>query len=462
MSIPGSNLRLSAVLLACFLLEGGLAETDGFVTEKGRLPHLTIGHNTMTFATNGAWVLTWQGKDLLSGGITFREKGWLRWGTQMRRTSDADAFEASSNEFPELKFSSTLKDLDRSELFEIEQSVIRQENELRFEYQLKALIDIETEVLGGEFELPLKEIFSQRLLLRFDKRIAPISKTQKGQVVGEFTASEFAVLNASVAVARIKVPAGTVWHLLDDRPFELNVVRAQFGIPVKDKKISKGQEFNLGYTIHLPAGSTRTVALGSYGLDFIEGGDLAIHQLQSGKIAEIGLRARKEGQPRLLETAELLPPASSATGVHFAGSLQARHNDIESQEGTKDAPVVPYRLRAMLSGKTVNLIWRFPSSKLSRDWQLGIFHSSQSALQVVPNPESKEGEPAKDFILHQGQSEAMSLKFDVSTELQPIQSKGESQGFLPLSLTPLGKSEKPEYVEARISLEWKAIPQKSQ
>ncbi|MDP6112549.1 MAG: hypothetical protein QGG53_11835, partial [Planctomycetota bacterium] len=138
----------------------------------------------MTFATSGAWLLTWRGKDLLSGGITFREKGWLRWGTQMRRTSNDDAFEASSEDIPGLKFSNTLKDLKRSKLFEIQQSVTREKNELRFEYQLKALVDIESEVLGAEFELPLKEFFAQGLRLRFDKRIVPIPTKEKGQMVG--------------------------------------------------------------------------------------------------------------------------------------------------------------------------------------------------------------------------------------------------------------------------------------
>jgi len=430
--------------------------------EYGRLPHLTIGHNTMTFATNGAWVLTRRGKDLLSGGISFREKGWLRWGTQTRRTSNADAFEASSAEIPVLKFSSTLKDLERSELFEIQQSVTRMKNELHFEYQLKALINIESEVLGGEFELPLKEILAQRLQLRFDKRIAPVSGIKKGQKIGEFTASEFAVLEARVPVVKIKMPAGTVWHLLDDRPFELNVLRAQFGIPVKDKKISKGQEFKLGYTVHLPTDSIHAVALGSYGLDFTERGDLVIHQVQSGKIAEIAIRARMEGQSQFLETAKFLPPARSITGIHFAGSLQVKHDKTERKDGTKDAPIVPYRLRATLSGQTMNLVWRFPGAKLSTDWQLGIFHSSQSALRVIPDPESEVAEQAKDFILHQTKLEAINLKIDTATELQRIQSEGESQAFLPLSLTPLGKTEKTDYVEARISLEWKAISKSAQ
>ena len=106
----------------------------------------------------------------------------------------------------------------------------------------------------------------------------------------------------------------------------------------------------------------------------------------------------------------------------------------------------------------MNLVWRFPTAKLPEDWQLGILHSSKLALKVIPSPESKVVKQAKHFILHETKRAAINLKVDTSTELQPIQSEGQSQTFLPLSLTPIGKAEKPDYVEARISLEWKAIP----
>ena len=455
-----TNLKISVLLVCCALGRGTAQSNGGFVMEDGRLPYLATGHNTMTFATSGAWLLTWRGKDLLSGGITFREKGWLRWGTQMRRTSNDDAFEASSEDIPGLKFSNTLKDLKRSKLFEIQQSVTREKNELRFEYQLKALVDIESEVLGAEFELPLKEFFAQGLRLRFDKRIVPIPTKEKGQMVGWFIATELAVLKACVPVVKMKVPAGTLWYLLDDRPFNLNVARARFGIPVKDKKITKGQTFRLGYTVLLPPGNP-AVALGSYGLDFTESGGLTIHHLTSGKIAELALQARKEGQPQSLEAKSLLPPARSATGIHFAGSLQVKNDETENEK-KEDATVVPYRLRAVLTGKTMNLIWRFPRAGLSEDWQLGILYSAKSALKIAPNPQEEEKGTTGEYVLNQTKGEVINLKADTSAELQPIESEGESRAFVPLALSPLGGAEKSDYMEARVSIVWKAAPKQAQ
>ena len=412
-----------------------------FVIEPYRLPFIHVGDFELVLLTNGAFVLHRNGRCVMHGGVTFREKGWKRWGAQARRTSDGDEMDVVDSGRV-LAFRSIMRDLDRHPFFEIDERVEAHESRFSFDYRLRALESLELENLGAEFSMPVAELLRSTRRVLFGKRLLAVPAKTRGQFVGHYPATFFSLLEKGTPIATVRIPKALRWNLMDDRPFGQNKARTQFVCAIPGGKVEKGQEIALSFDLVLDVirESLRT-RLGSFDFSLDDAG--SFEAVESGIGWEGGLwtlsrRQDGSGVPAILAPVATLRPVNSGNQrILFAG----RTGHAAAEVGTE------YRLKAQLSGSWVKFIYRLRSVDLRGSRELGLLISRRGpqAEAEVPGLQGNETEAlvlsgTQTFRLEVASSSFSTVRMLKRTvrkdvpEGKPAQETEEKLLFLPFSV----------------------------
>lgn len=411
-----------------------------FVLEPGRLPFTHVGDFELALLTNGAFVLHRNGRCVMHGGVTFREKGWKRWGSQPRRTSDGDKITVDDLGHA-LSFRSLLRDLDRHPFFELEERVEAHESRFSFVYRIRALESLELENLGAEFSMPIAELIRYARRIQFGKRLLAIPPQTRGQFVGHYPADFFTLLEKGMPIATVRIPKALRWNLMDDRPFGQNKARTQFICAIPGGKVEKGQEFSLSFDLALDAirESLRT-RLGSFDLSLDDAGSFTAVENGIGWHGGLWtLRGPPDGDeapagPAPIAT--LRPVNSGNQRILFAG----RTGHAAAEVGAE------YRLRAQLSGSWAKLTYRIRSADLGETRVFGL-RVSRTGTQAEAEVSGLQGDETKALVLSGTQTfrlEVASPAFSTvraltravpkqAPEGEPAQEAAEKLYFLPFS-----------------------------
>jgi len=378
----------------------------------------------------------------MDGGVTFREKGWKRWGSQIRRTSDEDRWSIDDGG-RKIAFESVLRDLDRKRFFEVLEEVEVTEEGIQFSYKLKALVSLSAEAIGAEFHLPIEETRAKSRSVMHGNREVAIPAEGTKALLGVYTANEFSLIEGKRAVARVSLPKPTRWFLLDDRPFNLNLARSQFVVPTK--VVSPGDEIAMSFTLQLS--------------DVRQ--DLAVRVGQTqwffdkmGRFVLEGPGGRCRGRLCILDDGD--PDAVRATGVGLSsdgrpvrwkdGSLYFAGSADLGDEGKP----FPYRMKVEAAPSDLRLLYRFKKRDATTASRLGLFIEPEGRDAELTTADEDGDEEAAEWTLTFGRTAAAKIVLPRAVAAVEVgEGEGQAAGFW-IPLGPVRPSANPDVVTQSI------------
>lgn len=408
-----------------------------FEQSKGRPPSARVGDFVLAFTTNGAFVLHRNGRTVMDGGVTYREKGWEKWGSQIRRTSDDDEC-SLLEDGRKLAFRSKLRDLQRKEVFAVQEEVLATDDGFKFSYQLKALASFAPEIIGVEFHLPIEEVHAKARQLAFGGPPVSVPVQGAGALLGVYQAAEFSLVEARTALVKVVLPSPLRWFALDDRPFNLNLARSQFVLAPKPQ-VQEGEEIQLSFVLKLDvARDDLTVRIGTTRWLFDETGRFTL-EVPGGR-CKARLCLLDEEDPETVGTKDVLlaeeaRPIRAEDGTLYL-SGKARLDE-------KAAPF-PFRLKVSARPTEMSMLYRFRKGNLAEVKRLGLFLDTQGIAADVSAGGGAEGETSGDWMLTLPGADPIRLILPAKAAIRRIE-EGEGQPpgvWFPLAApAPVGDSD---------------------
>ncbi|MBI2190366.1 MAG: hypothetical protein HYU36_00085 [Planctomycetes bacterium] len=388
-------LCLLAILLRS--TDAGEAGRLAFEASGERLLRCAAGDLLVTFTTSGAFVVARDGKFLADGGLAFHEKGWKRWGSQVRRSSEGDSFTLRDGA-TQASFRCVLKDLDRRDCFEVQQAVEAIGEGLTFSYSAKALQSFPAEVFGLEFHFPLAQVSMGAWSFALDSQKFTPSPDFRNPTMAVAPAKCFSLLEKDRPVMEARFTQPLQCALLDDRAHQLHVARALISAPLPNASFQEGQIIEASMTLWLNSRKQALVkTLGSLEFQFEESGRFTLKEGKRAWRGGLYLAAEESQQPALPSE---IPPAEAAmqAGNSPAGDLLLAGRALPLETGSR----LDYRLRVAVSESRLDLVYRFRAEDYLRGRDLGLMLLPEDLQGVVKPVSPTESSPSVTEWLLEG------------------------------------------------------------
>lgn len=315
------------------------------------LPSTVIGAYRVDFTRNGAFVVSKDGHCLFDGGLVYANPDWSEWGTQIRRSDDADSWEPDAvQKATKLLVRGTLSDFNRNARFTFVEGVEVVPGGLRLSYRVTPSAKRDIGAFGVALHFPVAETVGAKAVFSPGFGSAPMP-----EVLGQASLYTGPARVATVLVSdepRVMVAAsGTVgWTLLDYRTWGVNaywLIGADYGAA---QALGRGETASFSFNVWLGRAAGREVALGTARCKVNPYAGLSVDALD-GRIVEGGLAFDGENLTWLHSTAIAEAPGAAADALATAQRASPVPSGVPIRYDVKLTPepdgavVATYRIR---------------------------------------------------------------------------------------------------------------------
>jgi len=282
--------------------------------------------SSVVFAKNGYMVVRRNGTCLADCGLYYQGPGFKPCAYQLRRVDQTGtvAVDASSER---IEFSDRLyhqvsppdTQLKFEPLIKYTQRVTIEASGLHVCYEVEALRPLKAGYLGAYVHLPTARYAGAgvRFFPGFGSSALP-GKQPKGWLFNR-RARRFIVAEGTGMEVQLAVPHVWQWLGTDERPYRLNIYRAQFAVPVKGGALRVGQPIGFEFRLIVAQQPAQASAsMGSARVSLTPGGCLEVARGQK-QLAQIGvlLKDRRTGRTRssLMESFGPAWPTTDGAGA---------------------------------------------------------------------------------------------------------------------------------------------------
>jgi hypothetical protein len=252
------------------------------------LPYALVDGYRVDFTRNGAFMVSRDGHCLFDGGLVYSRPDWKEWGTQIRKASADDTWEAVPGDDTKLKTRGTLYDVKGNPRFSFVQQTKVVPGGLRISYEVTPLARHVISTCGVTFHFPVPQTQSAEVAYWPGFGTAVMPETLDGWDIDRDSAR-----GATVFVAgspRVSVVGGRKidWQLRDYRQWNVNA----YWLTGSDDELlraqNRGQKGSLSFEMRFGSAVCQHTAVGAALCEADAYGRTAIY-LAGEKVAEGGL-----------------------------------------------------------------------------------------------------------------------------------------------------------------------------